>query len=391
MRSRKNSIVSAGEVHQWALQWLLDARLLKDHGWLCKAVVVWNVVLRAAARMTSVFAACRDLANAPSQQAVFDALVGGLPRTLRVLERRLNEALTCACPRRMRRRGWHVAIDLHLVPYYGEPDRSRNEIYYGKFRQGTGRFHAYATACIVQYGQRYTLALSWVRRHETNVVALRRLLARLRELGLKTKSLLLDRGFYGVPVAAFLQQERIPFLMPVVFHGRRPKKRRARGGLHAIKRRKAGCYRHTMKSGKRTVAVSIYVTYRSYHNRKTRKRNSQKLLFAAWRVRGSPTEIREHYRTRFGIESSYRQLRQAKIYTCTRKPLLRLVFVAVALLLRNLWVWIHAEILAEGRGDDMTLNLAWLRFKRLLDWIAQTVVAVLHDGSMPCVVEDQTT
>jgi hypothetical protein len=391
MRSRKNSIVSAGEVHQWALQWLLDAQLLKDRGWLCKATVVWNVLLRAAARMTSVFAACRDLANAPSQQAIFDALVEGLPRTLRVLEKRLNDALTCGCPRSMRRRAWHVAIDLHLTPYYGEPDVSRNEIYYGKFRQGTGRFHAYATACIVQYGQRYTVALTWVRRHETNVVALRRLLARVRELGLKIKSLLLDRGFYGVPVAGFLQQERIPFLMPVVFHGRRPKTRRARGGLHAIKRRNAGCYPYTMKSRKGTVAISIYVTYRSYRNRKTRKRNSEKLLFAAWRVHGSPTEIREHYRTRFGIESSYRQMRQAKIYTCTRKPLLRLLFVAIALLLRNLWVWIHANVLAEGRGNDMTLNLAWLRFKRLLDWIAQTVVAELHDGSMPCVVPKENT
>ena len=96
-------------------------------------------------------------------------------------------------------------------------------------------------------------------------------------------------------------------------------------------------------------------------------------------------------KSRFGIESSYRQMRQAKIYTTTRKPLLRLVFVAIALLLRNLWVWIHADVLAEGRGDAMTLNLEWLRFKRLLDWIAQTVVAILHDGSMPCVVENQTT
>jgi hypothetical protein len=26
-----------------------------------------------------------------------------------------------------------------------------------------------------------------------------------------------------------------------------------------------------------------------------------------------------------------------------------------------------------------------LRFKQLLDWIAQTVVALLHDGSEPCV------
>src|SRR5262249_55906927 len=199
------STVSRTEVHQWALQWLLQVRLLKDHGWLCTATVVWNVVLRAAARMTSVFAACRDLAKAPSQQAVFDALEDGLPRTLQVLEKRLNWALTNLWPRRLRRRAWQVAIDWHLVPYYGQPYQSRNEIYYGKPRQGTTKFHAYATACIVQNGQRYTLALTWVRRHETTVVAMRRLLASIRAIGLKIKRLLLDRAFFNVPVTEYLQ------------------------------------------------------------------------------------------------------------------------------------------------------------------------------------------
>jgi hypothetical protein len=385
MRSRKNSIVSSTEVHQWALQWLLQARLLKDHGPLCTAIVVWNVVLRAAARMISVFAACRDLANAPSQQAVFNALEDGLPRTLQVLEKRLNWALTTSWPRRLRRRSWQVAIDWHLEPYYGQPDRSRNELYYGKPKQGTTKFHAYATACIVQYGQRYTLALTWVRRHESMVTVLQRLLARIDEISLKIKRLLLDRAFFNVPVTEYLQGQNLPFLMPVVIRGRRSKKRGVQTGLRWIKRQKAGWYSHTLKNGKRTVTISVCVAYRTHRNRKDRKRVQQKLLFGAWRVRGSPTTIRERYRKRFGIESSFRQMRQARIYTCTRNPHLRLVFVAVALMVRNLWVWIHATILADGRGEDLTLRLERLRFKRLLDWIAQSVVAILHDGSIPCV------
>ena len=66
----------------------------------------------------------------------------------------------------------------------------------------------------------------------------------------------------------------------------------------------------------------------------------------------------------------------------TRCPRLRLVFVAV--ILRNLWVWIHGTRLADGKGEAMTLRLERLRFKRLLDWIAYAVVARFHDGSMPC-------
>ena len=390
MRSRKNSIVSSAEVHQWALQWLIEARLLQDHGWLCTAVVVWNVVLRAAARMVSVLAACRDLSEAPSQQAVFNALEDGLPRTLQVLEKRLNIALLGTWPRRLRRRRWEVAIDWHLVPYYGKPDRSRNELYYGKPKQGTAKFHAYATVCVVQYGQRYTVALTWVRRHESTVTVLRRLLARTREIGLKIRRLLLDRAFFNVPVTEYLQEENLPFLMPAMFRGRPPQKKRAPKGLHWIKRQKAGWYQHTLKNAKREVTIKICVAYRTHRNRKDGKRVQQKHLFGAWRVHGSPTEIRERYRKRFGIESSYRQLRQARIYTCTRNPRLRLVFIAVALILRNLWVWIHANILAEGRGPAMILRLERLRFKRMLDWIAQAVVAALHDGSMLCVIEDGT-
>lgn len=383
MRSRTCCSISSGEVHQWALNWLLQAKLVRDHGWKCTAAVVLNVLLRAAARSISISAACRDLTDAPSDQAVMTALEEGLPKTLPVLERRLNEALTGELPRRMRRRHWQVAIDWHLTPYYGKPYESRNEIYYGKPRQGTKQFHAYASACIIDHGERYTLALTWVRRHESTVTALRRLVARIRALGLKIRCLLLDRAFFNVSVVEFLQHEGLPFLMPVVFRGRKPKKRPPTSGLHWIKRQAAGWYQHTMKSGKRQVTVRVCVGYRTHKNRKDGKQVKQKLLFAAWQVQGSPTEIRERYRKRFGIETSFRQLRQARIYTCTRQPRLRLLFIAVALMLRNLWVWIHHMILAEGDRENRTLHLERLRFKRMLDWIIHEVQSLMHDGSRP--------
>jgi hypothetical protein len=390
MRSRMNSSVSCSEAHQWALRWLIQSEVLKKRGrrCACTATVVWSIVLHAAARLTSVFAICRDLANAPSQQAVFDALEAGLPRTLSVLEKRLNVGLTASWSGRLRRRRWQVAIDWHLVPYYGEAHRSRNELYRYKMQKGTTHFHAYATACIVQYGHRYTLALTWIRRHESMVTVVRRLLARLREMAVKIKVVLADRAFFNAPVMALLQEEKIPFLMPVAITGRKPKRtnsRAAKKGLRWIKRQKAGWYHYTMKNRQAEATFSVCVSYRTYYHHKKRTRGQQKLLFAAWRVRGTPTAIRELYRKRFGIESSFRQLRQARIYTCTRNPQLRLVFIAIALLLRNLWVWIHATLLSELHGQTMKLRLQLLRFKQLLDWIAQAIAAELHDGSMPCV------
>jgi len=373
MRSATDCTITSGEVCAWSRECLLQAKLVKDHGWLCTATLVLAIVLRAAARSISVSAACRDLANGPSDHAVLTALDEGLPKTLTVLERRLNEALTSCIPRRMRRRSWEIAIDLHLEPYYGQPQSSRNEIHHGQAKQGTTKFHAYASACIVEHGRRYTLAMTWVRRHESTVTVLRRLLKRIREIGLKTRCLLLDRGFFSVAVMTLLQELKLPFLMPVKFSGRRPKPGRKATGLRAIKQRSAGWCSYTMKSGKREVTFSVCVGYRRYQNRKDGKMRNQKLLFAAWRVHGSPTAIRERYRKRFGIETSYRQHRQGRIHTCTRNPRLRLFFIAVAFILRNMWVWIHQTQLAEGAADTLTLHLECLRFKRMLDWIAHEV------------------
>lgn len=386
MRSRTNCTVSSSQVHQWALQWLVQAELLKkSKRRTCTTEVVWSIVLRAAAQMISIYAACLDLQDAPSDQAVFDALEAGLPKTLSVLERRLNESLTNHLPRHLRGRAWPIAIDWHLEPYYGEPYRSKNELYYGKPQKGTKHFHAYATACIVVHGQRYTLALSWVRRHESTVTVLKRLIARIRELGLKIKVCLMDRAFFNVPVTGYLQDERLPFLMPVMFRGRTPKKGKPRTGLRWIKGQGAGRYPHTLKNKKRQVKITVVVAFRSY--RKGKRRIKQKLLFGAWRVSGRPQFIRSLYRTRFGIESSYRQLRQARIYTCTRNPHLRLVFIGIALLLRNLWVWIHAEQLGERRGHHCEVRLDQLRFKRMLQWLVKAVSTLLLDSTILSVTD----
>lgn len=382
MDPRKSHTISSTEVHRRALSWLVESLRLKDQGWLCTATVVWNIVLRAAARCCSLSAACRDLAKGPSDQAVFSALIRGLPKTLRVLENRLNVALVDPLPSRLQRRCWPVAIDWHQVPYYGQPKKSRNEICTGKPRQGTTKFHTYATACIVSYGVRYTLAVTWVRRHESTVTVLRRLLTRIRENGLKIKRLLLDRAFFNSPVASFLQSEEVPFVIPVVFRGRKPKKTRKPKpmSLRWLERQKVGWHRYMLKA----LCLPVCIAYRK-HKPGTRKPKRQKLFFAAWRVPGSPSDIRDLYRRRFGIETSYRQWRQARIFTCTQDPHLRLLFIVIGLLLRNMWVLLHETLFAEGSGPSMTLHLEKLRLRRMLDWIAIEVFAQLHDSSPPYV------
>ena len=61
-------------------------------------------------------------------------------------------------------------------------------------------------------------------------------------------------------------------------------------------------------------------------------------------------QIREDYRHLFGIETRCRQMNPARIRTCTRNPLLRLLYVEIALILVNVWVWLHNTFFAERGG-----------------------------------------
>ncbi|PON11921.1 hypothetical protein C2W62_42305 [Candidatus Entotheonella serta] len=93
-------------------------------------------------------------------------------------------------------------------------------------------------------------------------------------------------------------------------------------------------------------------------------------MYASWGGRHCPLSwIRQAYRSRFGIEASYRQVHQARIKTSSRNPVLRLLFVGVTLVLRNIWVWLHAELLAQPRRGGRCLHTSALRLSRRLLWL----------------------
>ena len=86
------------------------------------------------------------------------------------------------------------------------------------------------------------------------------------------------------------------------------------------------------------------------NSRGERKRHGrQALIYAYWGYQPpSPESVFTTYRLRFGIESSYRQLHEGRIRTTTRRREARLLYVGIALVLRNLWVWLHYAILLEA-------------------------------------------
>ncbi len=346
----------------------------EDHGRKCTAVLMLSLLFYAAARLASLAAACASLVKAPSETALRTALLATLPQHAE-LQRRLNRALQGELPKILRRRRQRLAIDLTLIPYHGQHRHDVNEVYRGQAKSGTSHFHAYATAYVVTRGHRYTVALAYVHQGDDLAEVVKELLRQAARAGVRPRFLLLDRGFYQVSVIRYLQAARCPFLMPVPAKGRKADHPKGPSGtrvFHLRKRSGWGTYTLTATGG-RKATVSVCVKCRNYRGQ-WKRHGRQALVYAFWGLTPSSWQwVFETYRLRFGIETTYRQLRQARIRTCTRDPLLRLLYVGIALILRNVWVWLHWAVLARPRRGGRAIDLNQRPFRTLLSWSQQVI------------------
>jgi putative transposase len=362
--------ITRASVQRHAAELLRGCLGLKDHSPTCTAMTLLHVLFTACSRLCSLSAACWSLATAPSRETIRQATLKALKAKDDLL-RRLNRALTVEVPRALVRRPQQVAIDLVLIPYHGLPFDTELEIYRSQARSGTSHFHAYATAYVNYRGQRFTLALTTVERGEKLQGVLKRLLRRLSALGVTARLLLLDRGFWSVAVIRYLRRANKPFLMPVVLRGRKPGHADGPSGTRIFAMRKrSGWGRYTVKAADGCVArVSICVHCRNYCGQWGR-RGRQTLVYAFWGFEASNTRwVRQTYRKRFAIETSYRQMHQGRARTCTRNPLVRLLLVGVALALRNVWVWLHYAVLSTPRRGNCRYNLERLTLRTMLQWL----------------------
>jgi hypothetical protein len=359
--------ITPRDLHHHAAQLCQRQLRFRDHGPICTALNLLTVLFYAAARLISRAAACASLRDAPSDSAMHAALMATLPE-IHELQRRLNRALQGDLPKGLRRRRQPLAIDIVLIPYHGSPLQDVNEVYRGQAKSGTTHFHAYATAYVIKKGQRFTVALASVRKGDDLADIVKELLRQAAKAGARPRYLLLDRGFYSVSVIRYLQAARVPFLMPVPAKGRKadhPKGPSSTRIFHLQKR--SGWGRHTLRNAEgQKATLQICVRCRNYKGQ-WKRHGRQALVYGYWGL--SPSSwlwVAETYRLRFAIEATYRQLHQARIRTCTRDPRLRLLYVGIALILRNVWVWLHWEVLSQPRRGGRKVDLNQLVFRKML-------------------------
>jgi len=106
---------------------------------------IWDTLLYASASGRTINYAYMNLEEAPSCNLIYTYLkkeLDGL--TLEEIERRCNDMIVSTLPPRLDIRPQKIAIDLVLIPYYG--DEETQDIRRSKAKKSTTKFLCYATA-----------------------------------------------------------------------------------------------------------------------------------------------------------------------------------------------------------------------------------------------------
>lgn len=365
MRSDQYTLTPA-TVRALAHQTLAHALAWRDIGSRATAYRLLDLVLLAAALASSVSALVKRFRFGFSHETARNAIAANL-RDPAHLTRHLLDALHRLTARAVRRRRWVLAIDEHRDPFYG--DRSTPGITGGQKKHGTTYAFAYATAVLVHRRARFTVGLLPLTGGHKPHRVVETLLNQVRDRGLRIRGVVLDSGFDSGDTLLLLQGRGLSYSVPL---RRKGNGRNARNALWESADGTIAAVSGKTDVGNRPVTTAVVV-------RQRRGEPTTKVYaFGGWSEREGRTQVqrarraRRWYRKRFGIESSYRQMREGKARTTATDGAYRLLLVGVALVLRQAWVWLSRE-LARQRGLPPSAWVGELSLRRMLDWLADAV------------------
>ena len=327
---------------------------------------LFKILVRAASCRATIEQTAKELKNVPSSNNIRYHL--NKIEDFKQLEAEVNLALKSQIPKGLKKKKQTLALDINLIPYYGEPtEEERPYIYRSQAKNGTCSFYAYATLYIIKNGKRVTLAIRGVRWVDTKAAIITYLLAELSDLNIKIKKLYLDREFFSVAVISWLMALEVPFIMPAIKRGKP-------GGINQfLKGKKSYKTHYTMSSKKgKSVTFELWIVCR-YRKGKRGKKGVEYLVYVVHKIKASLTHIRQSYRQRFGIESSYRLKNVCRIRTTTKNPVLRLLFVGVSFLLVNIWVNLLWRRISQPRRGGRLIYRDKFPLKQMLSFLRQAV------------------
>lgn len=359
------------DTRQEAIERLITYFPLQVSGYDCTAETVLDVLVKAAVTGQTIEAACKEL----DEMVAGETIRGYLNEQIRVddlhrLEQQVNQALVAGLPRRLWKPKLEIALDLHDEPFYGHSPELLALTCGGKAHKGTTRFFRVATAYLIFKDMRLTLGLLFVRPEDDLAEIVAALGRRVRILGLKVKRLYLDKGFCSIPVLRHLEKSGLPAILACPIRGKT-------GGTRGLcQGHKSYATQHTFKSqenGSFTASLAIVRSFTTHQRSKRKKRRAIWLVYVVLNGQVNPKTVRKLYRKRFGIETSYRCMRQVRAWTTSRNGALRFLLMSLAFILINLWVelrWRFCQIKQRGRRQ---INAKRFELQRLVSFLNRAI------------------
>jgi len=310
------------------------AQLLSSaiEGYICNQQTVSDLVVKASVEGIAIEGACNALADAPTGMTVRSYLNDELSVTeLPEIECKMRALLRVDLPKRLWKKPLNLAIDFHDEPFYGKNLALRTYACRGEACKGTTWFYRVATAYVVHHQIPYTLGIVFILPEYSIEDIVKALLHQIQVLNLQIRGLYLDKGFCTEPVITFLTSKPYEVIIACPIRGRT-------GGTRALCKGRQSYFTqyifHANKPKAYTVPLAVVRTYEQRQG----KHLAVWLLYVTLNSSSKdPQTIRARYRSRFGIEASYRCMRQTDAMTTSRNPALRFFLLALAFLILNLW------------------------------------------------------
>jgi len=231
----------------------------------------------------------------------------------------------------LRFRNLALAFDWHDVPYYGKPVPGMVGT---QLKRGTCYAFSFLTASILTPGRRLVLCIVPLSSRTGLSGLVLALVARIRRHVKGIRYVAFDNGFQNSELILELQKRRIPFILPL-------------RDTVKLKRR-----RRWMRYAKRFTYTTEGVTVDVVEAQDAEGRT----YLLATNMAASPKRILRLFKLRWGIETSYRKIREFLPKTTSRSWVVRVFNFIFACLLYNTWVVLNAKTQTPTITIAMKLN-----------------------------------
>ena len=343
--------LTSKQVRNSAIEVIMSQFSMQINGYKYTQNEIWDTLLYASASNKTIRYTCMKLENAPSCNLLYTYLNDRVLKNLALeeIEKRCNDMIISTLPPRLDSRHQKVAIDLVLIPFYG--DEETKDIRRSQAKKSTTKFFCYASAYLIKKNKRVTLCFTFVRPSDTLSDVLKKVLSMVSNLGIQIKRLYLDREFARTDIIIYLTEQPYISVIPI------PKKGNELKSL--LRRKESYKTSYTMNSQKYgSVTFPLWIACR-YSKGKHGKHGVVMLPYAViGDCKSEVLEISNEYEHRFGIESSYRLMNQARARTSSSNSSFRLLLVGIAFTLVNIWVYLKwfALLTSRMRGTDFNDN-----------------------------------